>query len=776
MSRPRRAKGARGDARDDDRARSRRIGLILGQIDSLPTLPSVATRLLKVGSSSDADFREIVSMIESDPALTAKILGLCRRADRKRAEEITTVDRAVVHLGFEAVRSAALSVHAYELLSVAGAERSGSEDISPALDPRQFWRHSIAVACAAEGLVAANDDPAGLPKPTAAFVCGLLHGIGTLALQHALPRAYAKAIEVAAHTGEDLALVERRFIGVDHHAAGRRLAEKWDLPPMLLEVIWLCGLPTEALPALPNRRVVALINAAVAVARRQHLGWAGDPAHLGAPEALCAEAGISRAALAEVEAKLHDEVAARTALLGIDDVPTDRLVLDSLGQANTELDRTRAVARRERSRADRLTLALDEAATFRGAWAHGLDESAECVARSVGRTLSAGFVAVAWRESSDAPWDIRRFETTREGARALTTRRIEAAAPWESAPDEGVDADDLARVIGAASGALRIAHLPDSNDQCFVIHDGADLETFPDASRDALLGLWAGAMISGSRWESLRALRNDADSAGAHASELSAKLASLATAERRAAFARLVALEAARPLSLLRARAEVLQQTLSQQRDLRNVDAITNSGGRLETLMAALSLTVDPPKPTLAPAELAPLLGRAIREAMKRVGSNPKRASQPRIRLLVDEAVKTAVVDADRLSGAVAELVANCLEIPEVSLIEVDAHNDPETGRLVLCVRDDGPGMAPEALAKAFEPFALPKKNTQRKGLGLVMAQRLLAVAGGRLTVANGPNAKGLVATITVHASEEPAQDAPAATLRPEDPPARSAA
>lgn len=746
--------------------KARGVALILERIDSLPTLPAVATRLLRLGSSEDADFRQVVALIESDPALTAKILGLCRRADRKRGEEITTVDRAVVHLGFEAVRSAALSVNAYEMLSGAGGLTRETTDGPPGLDKKAFWRRCIAVACAAEGLSAAQGDTAGLPKPTVAFVCGLLHGVGSLALDFVLPQAYARALQTAATTGEDLATVERRLLGVDHHAAGRRLAERWDLPPMLHEVIWLTGLPFESLPETPHRRVVGLVNTAVALARRQHLGWAGDPSHLGAPERLCELIGVEREALDTVESKLHDEVSARAQMLGIESAAGDRLIIESLAQANAELQRTRTIAQRERARADRLAAALDEATRFRGAWAHGMDEACAAIARSAGRTLGAAFVAIAHREAGQSVWTIRRFEVSASSAAALRSVTVESPAPWE--PDAPGEADldsrglDFAEAVDSACASLRALPLPDSNESLVLLHDGASVATGSIARGvEAALALWAGAVVSATRSDVVRRSLDDAACAGAHASELKERLGALQFAQRGVEFAKLVAIEASRPVGLIRARAEVLQQTLSQQRDLRNVDAIISSAARFEALMAAQTLTVDPPPRTLKQAELAPLLGRAIRESMKRVGSNPKRVSQPRIRLLVDEAVKSALVDAERLAGAVAELVANCLEVPEISLIEVDAHNDPETGRLILCVRDDGPGMTPEALAKAFEPFALPKKNTHRKGLGLVMAQRLVSVAGGRIDLANNQSGKGLAATISLPTSDHPGADAP---------------
>src|SRR5262245_51479388 len=86
--------------------REKRVELILQQLEDLPTLPAVAVRVLEVTSSESSDASEVVKLIQSDPSLTARILQLVHRADSGVRGEVTSVERAVVLLGFEAVRSA----------------------------------------------------------------------------------------------------------------------------------------------------------------------------------------------------------------------------------------------------------------------------------------------------------------------------------------------------------------------------------------------------------------------------------------------------------------------------------------------------------------------------------------------------------------------------------------------------------------------------------------------------------------------------------------------
>ena len=58
-----------------------------------------------------------------------------------------------------------------------------------------------------------------------------------------------------------------------------------------------------------------------------------------------------------------------------------------------------------------------------------------------------------------------------------------------------------------------------------------------------------------------------------------------------------------------------------------------------------------------------------------------------------------------------------------------------EGGLGLLVVRDSGPGLAPEALARAFEPFYSTRPGGL--GLGLSLCETLAQAMGGTLTVRN---------------------------------------
>src|SRR5438874_11060472 len=163
--------------------REKRVELILQQMEELPTLPAVAVRVLEATGRENADAKEVTRLIESDPALTARILQLVHRSEVGVSGEIASVERAVVLLGFEAIRSAVLAVSVFETF------REAQPRLGAHFRRDEFWKHCVAVACAAELLAAALPKSAGVDA-SEAFVCGLLHDLGKVALDAVLPKSF----------------------------------------------------------------------------------------------------------------------------------------------------------------------------------------------------------------------------------------------------------------------------------------------------------------------------------------------------------------------------------------------------------------------------------------------------------------------------------------------------------------------------------------------------------------------------------------------------------
>ena len=105
------------------------------------------------------------------------------------------------------------------------------------------------------------------------------------------------------------------------------------------------------------------------------------------------------------------------------------------------------------------------------------------------------------------------------------------------------------------------------------------------------------------------------------------------------------------------------------------------------------------------------------------------------------------VGDEPRLHQVVGNLVANAVaHTPEGTSVDVRVRRSG--GDVVLEVRDDGPGMAPEVAARVFERFYRADTSRTRgqtpsagSGLGLSIVAAIVAAHGGRVSVDSRPGA-----------------------------------
>ena len=124
-------------------------------------------------------------------------------------------------------------------------------------------------------MIADQGNTAGV-DPAEAFVCGLLHDLGKVALDAALPKSFDRVVEAADLVRGNIADLERNVIGLDHMVVGKRLAER-GVCPRHVRVHLAARTAPSALPAtVKNARLVNLVTLADAIAREQHLGYSGN--------------------------------------------------------------------------------------------------------------------------------------------------------------------------------------------------------------------------------------------------------------------------------------------------------------------------------------------------------------------------------------------------------------------------------------------------------------------------------------------------------------------
>jgi len=194
--------------------------VIKHRLGSLPTLPEVVSNIMAIVRDEHSNSLQLAGYIEGDQAICSAVLRVANSAYYGNYRKVDSIGRAVVVLGFDQVRSIALSTSVFDRLG-----RGGSHHF----DRRQFWLHCIGVATAAR-LISERRGHAD----EFYFMCGLLHDIGKLVFDEHLPRDYAHVIGRAASERRPLIELERERFGLDHAEAGQLILERWKLPANII--------------------------------------------------------------------------------------------------------------------------------------------------------------------------------------------------------------------------------------------------------------------------------------------------------------------------------------------------------------------------------------------------------------------------------------------------------------------------------------------------------------------------------------------------------------
>lgn len=736
-------------------AGSRRVELILQQLDALPTLSAVAVRVLEMTSDDATQGKDVMKLVASDPALAAKVLKLVRCSERGRAANVTSVERAVVMLGFDALRSAVLSVQVFDIL-----DRSTSGGVAmprPVFDRVMFWQHSLAVAHLCEQLAGGAGIGRNINKQEA-FTAGLLHDLGALALHVILPAAFDRVCEYAETNSVSLDHACRTIIGLDTHTAGRRLAEHWRLPHALGDVLWLNGQKIETLPDLPHRSLIALTTLADAIARSQCLAPAGHAARGEDIDDLCVRMGIPPKVVRDLLPALHQDVASRCESLGLSTEPTPLLLVRALSRANETIGRINAGLRQRSLQAQQQGETLGAIARFHDSASPGGSVLTVMgkVVESAASVFGGGFFAILYQAR---PGDLWQFTQFAGDGRALRSDVIEPP-PGSTAVADLADNTQvsvhvmamlpwLADYLGDAKDLRNVHLLPlrcGWGVNAVLLHDCAIDGREQREQLEALGRTWAAAIAAGAQHEGAKRLGERLAESNRALMDTQAELS------RREALASLgeiaagAAHEMNNPLCIISGRSQILAATLGESHTRAMAQQIFEQSHRLSDMITSLRRFAEPLRPNLRPTDLRALLDAAIADVRAR------HQRVPEIKVVVPQELPFASVDLEQMRHAIGELIRNAVESDGCAhiecRIEIEAAGGSADDRLKVRIADDGSGLTPHALAHAFDPFFSAKSAGRQPGLGLAHARRIVEAHGGQITLENARSGRGAWATI----------------------------
>ncbi|WJW75080.1 HDOD domain-containing protein [Thiohalobacter sp. IOR34] len=209
----------------------------LQEILHLPPLPGVACELLQVLGEEEIDIDRLGRLIEQDPGLAARIIGIANSAYFARPHPVCSVTEAIVRvLGLNLVRALAIGIALSKPFDVGAC---------PSFEFEGYWYRAFVTATLAGRL--APELALDEVQRDCLFLAGLLHNLGQLVLVHAFPGRMADVFQrLHEHPEQDLLNLETELLAVDEAEAGAVIARSWHLPACVGDCIRFCHDPHHA--------------------------------------------------------------------------------------------------------------------------------------------------------------------------------------------------------------------------------------------------------------------------------------------------------------------------------------------------------------------------------------------------------------------------------------------------------------------------------------------------------------------------------------------------
>ena len=198
------------------------IRTIVGRLDALPSVPQTYMALTAAVARDDVGPGELAAIIESDPAMTVKVLQLVNSAYFGLAHSVTSIQQAITYLGVDLLKGLVLTAHVFEAMNSTPARLLSLDELR---------EHSMKTGRLAQRLVA---DPKAAQE---AFTAAIVHDIGKIVLACGLPGPFAEVVAAAKTSPQPFHEIEREMLGVTHSEVGAYLLGVWGLPFTIVEAV-----------------------------------------------------------------------------------------------------------------------------------------------------------------------------------------------------------------------------------------------------------------------------------------------------------------------------------------------------------------------------------------------------------------------------------------------------------------------------------------------------------------------------------------------------------
>ncbi|HOL64614.1 MAG TPA: HDOD domain-containing protein, partial [Accumulibacter sp.] len=184
--------------------------------------PSRSARSTCITAGTTQNISDVANTILKDYSLTNKLLRVVNSVHYRQVGggDISTVSRAVVVLGLDAVRSIAITVMLFDHLQ--------NKSLASQLK-EEFLRANLAGALARD--LAAESLARG--EAEQAFVCSMFFHLGRLLSQYYFPEEYAEIRRLMAYKNASEEHAAQEVLGVSYEDIGQAIAHSWGFPRLI---------------------------------------------------------------------------------------------------------------------------------------------------------------------------------------------------------------------------------------------------------------------------------------------------------------------------------------------------------------------------------------------------------------------------------------------------------------------------------------------------------------------------------------------------------------
>lgn len=198
---------------------------ILNAIENIPQFPENINAINHLIANPETKLSDIALHISRDAALTADLLKMVNSVSYGLRAPCQSIPEAVKFIGIRGIRNLMYSIGSIHNI---GYEKSESG--------KQLLLHSNKVAFYAYNL--ANNFAADDRKLVDdSYVCGLLHDMGKMLFLTAYPSISKHVADISAQRGISMQMIENLYAGISHGEIGALIAEQWNFPSVIVNVI-----------------------------------------------------------------------------------------------------------------------------------------------------------------------------------------------------------------------------------------------------------------------------------------------------------------------------------------------------------------------------------------------------------------------------------------------------------------------------------------------------------------------------------------------------------